>query len=120
MRKFAINVNGKSFEVEVEEISGSVSSQASAPAATPAPVAAPAPAPAAPSGASNVCAPMPGNIWKILVSVGDTVADGQAVVILEAMKMENELFTPKAGKVVDIRVKQGDAVDTGAILVSIA
>jgi glutaconyl-CoA decarboxylase len=125
MRKFAINVNGKSFEVEVEEIGGSASSQVSAPAAAPkaaapapAPVAAPAPAPAS-AGTANVCAPMPGNIWKILVSVGDTVVDGQAVVILEAMKMENELFTPKAGKVLDIRVKQGDAVDTGAILVSI-
>lgn len=124
MRKFAINVNGKSFEVEVEEIGGGMQPQmTSAPAApkAAAPISAPAPVQTqAPTGTINVTAPMPGNIWKLLVSVGDTVAEAQAVVVLEAMKMENELFSPKAGKVVGISVKQGDTVDTGDIIISIA
>jgi biotin carboxyl carrier protein len=125
MRKFMINVNGKSYEVEVEEIGGATTQpQKATPVAAPAAkAAAAAPAPAkvdTPAGATNVVAPMPGNIWKLLVEVGDTVTEGQAIIILEAMKMENDIVAPKAGKVVGINVKQGESVDTGTVLISIA
>ena len=96
MRKFNIKVNGTAYEVEVEEIGGAVSSApvasapVSAPAAAPAPKAE-APKAAAPSGSAGsvkVEAPMPGTVLRVNVNVGDTVEEGQAVVILEAMKME--------------------------------
>ena len=121
MRKFVINVNGKSYDVEVEEIRNG------APVATPvvaAPVAAPAAAPAAPkasgsAGSVKVEAPMPGNVLKVNVKVGDTVAEGQAVVVLEAMKMENDIAAPAAGTVASINVSVGDTVDTGAVLITL-
>ena len=118
MRKFIINVNGKSYDVEVEEVGGS-----SAPVAVAAPAAAPVAAPSAPAQApaANVAgtkaeAPMPGTILKVNVNVGDTVTEGQAIMVLEAMKMENEIPAPCAGKVVSVNVKQGDAVETGTVL----
>ena len=139
MRKFRIQVNGKAYDVDVEEIGGGVSAPViSAPApvvaapapapapapaaqAAPAPAAAPSPAPAsAPAGATVISSPMPGSIWKILVSVGDVVEYGQPVVVLEAMKMENDIVAPGAGTIASIHVKQGDAVDTGTLLVTIA
>lgn len=122
MRKFVINVNGKSYDVEVEEIRNG------APVATPvvaAPVAAPAAAaPAAPkasgsAGSVKVEAPMPGNVLKVNVKVGDTVAEGQAVVVLEAMKMENDIAAPAAGTVASVNVSVGDTVDTGAVLITL-
>ena len=121
MRKFVINVNGKSYDVEVEEIRNG------APVATPvvaAPVAAPAAAPAAPkasgsAGSVKVEAPMPGNVLKVNVKVGDTVAEGQAVVVLEAMKMDNDIAAPAAGTVASINVSVGDTVDTGALLITL-
>lgn len=126
MRKFLINVNGKGYEVDVEEIKDGVVAQpmvaapvAAAPAAA-APKAAPAPA-AAPAGeGEKVEAPMPGNIMKINVKVGDTVAEGDVLIVLEAMKMENDIVSPKAGKVTSVTVQQGATVDTGDVLVTIA
>lgn len=130
MRKFNITVNGKAYEVEVEEIGGAPSAApAAAPAApapapsvqTAAPKAAPAPAPAAaPAGGTSVQAPMPGTILSVKVNVGDTVTEGQVLCILEAMKMENEIMAPKAGKVVAVSVSQGSSVNSGDALVSIA
>ena len=124
MRKFNITVNGKTYEVDVEEVGGAV---VSAPVAAPAP--APAAAPAAPAaapavsapvaGATQVTAPMPGNIVAVKVNVGDTVKNGDLVVVLEAMKMENEIFASADGKVVGISVKAGDSVNSGDVLVSI-
>ncbi len=131
MRKFIINVNGNSYEVEVEEVGGAptsvapvaapVAAPAPAPAAapTPAPKAAPAPAAAPPAGATNVNAPMPGNIVSVKVAVGDTVNEGDVLCILEAMKMENEIMAPCAGKVVAISATQGASVNTGDVLVSL-
>ncbi|MBQ2754671.1 MAG: biotin/lipoyl-binding protein [Clostridia bacterium] len=129
MKKFRINVNGKSYEVEVEELGGVASpAPVAAPAPTAAPVAtpaaAPAPAPAAPAasgsaGGVTVAAPMPGNIIKVNVNVGDKVTSGQAVVILEAMKMENEIAAPQDGVVASINVTQGATVNTGDVLITL-
>jgi glutaconyl-CoA decarboxylase len=62
---------------------------------------------------------MPGKIWKMHVREGDSVTDGQLVLVLEAMKMENEIFAPSGGKVVQINCKEGDSVNTGDVLVII-
>lgn len=125
MRKFKINVNGTSYDVEVEEIGG-----ASVPAAAPAPMAAPAPAaapaaaqaaaPAAVADGTQVNAPMPGNILDVKVSVGDSVAEGDLLMILEAMKMENEILAPVSGKVVGVQVAKGASVNSGDVLIVIA
>ena len=129
MRKFNITVNGKTYDVDVEEVGGVQSAPAAAPAAqaAPAPAAALAPkaAPAAPkaaapAGAATVNAPMPGTIVSVKVNVGDTVKNGDLVAVLEAMKMENEIFSGVDGKVVGISVSSGDSVNTGDVIVSIA
>ncbi len=129
MRKFNITVNGTSYEVEVEEIKDGMPApapRAAAPAAPaakpvasrPGPAAKPAPA-AAPAGATTVEAPMPGNIWKIEVKEGQTVKAGDVLVILEAMKMENEIMAPADGVVASIHVAEGAAVNGGDVLVSL-
>ena len=108
MKKYKVNVNGTAYEVEIEEMTG-------APAA--APVAA---APAAPAGAGErVAAPMPGNILAVNVAAGDTVKKGQVLMILEAMKMENEIMAPCDGKVTSVAVTKGAAVESGALLCTI-
>ena len=127
MRKFNITVNGKTYEVDVEEV-GAVSTPApvaSAPAPAPAaaPRAAPAPA-AAPKaagtmGAKKVEAPMPGTIVSVKVNVGDKVESGTLVAVLEAMKMENEIFAGADGVVASVNVNSGDSVNTGDVLVSL-
>ncbi|MCQ4925240.1 DUF2118 domain-containing protein [Tissierella carlieri] len=132
MRKFIISVNGNSYEVEVEEIAGGESKRPAAPSVSPTPVAAPAPkaAPApAPApkeekkevvvsdGQEIVEAPMPGNIWKIEVKEGDKVKAGDILLILEAMKMENEILAPRDGIVASINTTQGATVNTGDRLV---
>ena len=128
MRKFNIKVNGNAYEVEVEEIGGVASAPVAAapvaaPVAAPAPQAAPvASAPSQPSGAAGsikVEAPMPGTVLKINVAVGDTVSEGQAVVILEAMKMENEIASPASGTVASIVVSQGASVNSGDVLITL-
>ncbi|MDN6447206.1 MAG: acetyl-CoA carboxylase biotin carboxyl carrier protein subunit, partial [Lacticaseibacillus paracasei] len=105
LRKFKITIDGKTYLVEMEEIGGAPAAQPApaAPAATPTPApaapAAPAPAaPVAPTGEGEVVtAPMPGTVTKILVKDGDAVTENQPLMILEAMKMENEIVAPKAG-----------------------
>lgn len=122
MRKFMINVNGKSYEVDVEEITGGASAPAAAPAVAQAPVAAPAAAPAAPAGAQGsvtVTAPMPGTVLQVKVKVGDAVKAGQAVVVLEAMKMENEIVVPQDGTIASVNVSQGASVNNGDVLVTL-
>lgn len=132
--KYQVKVDGKVFEVEVEKVGGGYSSltptsltaapQApvapvqAAPVAAPAPAAAPAaPAPAA-GGSGDVVAPMPGTVLRLNVNNGDTVASGDVILILEAMKMENEIVAPCAGKVT-LKVTAGETVDTDALLASV-
>lgn len=128
MRKFNITVNGVSYDVEVEEIKDGMAAPAprvSAPATSaPKPVASkpaatkPAPA-AAPAGATTIEAPMPGNIWKVVAKEGQAVKAGDVLIILEAMKMENEIMAPNDGVVASIHVAEGAAVNGGDILVSL-
>lgn len=130
MRKFVINVNGKSYDVEVEEIrDGAVVSSpvVSSPVVT-APVAAqpvaasasaPAPKPAGAAGSVKIESPMPGNVLKVNVKVGDSVEEGQAVAVLEAMKMENDIVAPSAGTVASVNVSVGDSVNTGDVLITL-
>lgn len=129
MRKFIINVNGNSYEVEVEEVGGGAVQRPSAPVAqapvsAPAPAAKPAPAPkeekkevVVSAGQEVIEAPMPGNIWKIEVKEGDKVKAGDILLILEAMKMENEILAPRDGIVASINTTQGATVNTGDKLV---
>ena len=127
IKKFNVKVNGNSYEVEVEEIKDGVQPVAPAvqrPASAPAPaapVAAPAPkaAPVAVSGAGTVAAPMPGTVLDIMVKEGDVVKSGQVCVILEAMKMENELPAPCDGTVKSVNVTKGASVNTADVLVVI-
>ena len=109
MKKYRVNVNGTVYEVDVEDISGA------APVAAPA--AAPAAAPvAAPAGGEQVTSPMPGNILAVNVAAGDTVRKGQVLMILEAMKMENEIMCPCDGKIVSVSVTKGATVESGTLL----
>ena len=125
MKQFKITVNGKTYDVAVEESNGVASAPAAAPVATSAaPAPAPAAAPAAPvapaaTGAEKVNSPMPGNIIDIKVAAGDTVTNGQTLLILEAMKMENEIKAPCDGTVAGVHVAKGDTVDSGALLISL-
>lgn len=134
MKNYNITVNGNVYQVAVEEVSGaSVQPVAPAPVATPAPVVAPvatpapvatvAPVPVAtPAGAEGavkVSAPMPGKILDIKVNVGDSVKKGSVVVILEAMKMENEIVAPNDGIVASINVSKNESVESGDIIATL-
>ena len=134
MKKYTITVNGVSYEVEVEETgNGSSAPAASAPSAPAAPAPKPAAAakpaaakpaaangaPAAPAGGTTVESPMPGNVWKIVVKEGQQVKEGETLLILEAMKMENEIPAPCDGEVAALHVTEGAAVNGGDLLVSI-
>ncbi len=121
MKTYNITVNGVTYTVSVEEVGA-----ATAPVAAPAPAAAPAaaPAPAAPkasgaAGAISVKAPMPGNIMKVNVKPGDAVKKGDVLVVLEAMKMENDVCAPEDGVVATVDVAQGATVETDAVLVTL-
>ena len=130
--KYKVTLNGRTYEVEVEAGKAMCVAEyeafvpAAAPAAAPAPVAAPvaaapaaAPAPAAAAVVAGeaVTAPMPGNILKVNVSVGQAVKEGDLLLVLEAMKMENEIFAPCNGTVAQVLVQKGATVDTGATMV---
>lgn len=136
MRKFNIKVNGQAYEVEVEEIAGGfapapVVPVAAAPAPAVAPVAAPAPekaeaktAPApvpvaAPAGGTQLKAPMPGTVIDFKATNGAAVKKGQTVLILEAMKMENEIVAPADG-VITFVASKGASVNTDDLLAVIA
>ncbi len=125
MKNYTITVNGTPYNVTVEEGTSSAapvaSAPAPAPASAPAPQAAPkaAPAPTA-AGSVKVDAPMPGNILDVKVSNGTAVKAGQVLVILEAMKMENEIVAPQDGTVASINVNKGDTVEAGQTIVTLA
>ena len=144
--KYQVKVDGKVFEVEVEKVGGGYQSltpasltaapvaapvapqaapapaapvQAAAPAPAPAaPAPAPAAAPAASGGSGDVISPMPGTVLRLNVNNGDTVASGDVILILEAMKMENEIVAPIAGTV-SLSVSVGQTVDTDALLATV-
>lgn len=128
MRKFLINVNGTSYDVEVEEVRDGVTPAPAAPKTAPVAASAPAApkaAPAAPktaavpAGATTVNAPMPGTILGIKVAPGDVVKKGTVLLILEAMKMENEIMAAGDGTVVSVAVSNGETVSTGQLLVAL-
>lgn len=128
---YNVTINDKVYEVEVEKGKANLI-RTTAVAAAPAPAAAPvaaapaaAPAPAAPAasvqaGTTPVNSPMPGTILDVKVTVGQAVKEGDLVVVLEAMKMENEIYAPCAGTVAQILTNKGASVDTGAPLVTIS
>ena len=121
MKNLIVTVNGVAYNVTVEEGTGTAAASApvaAAPVAAPAPAAAPA-APAAPAGAAGsvtVTAPMPGNILDVKVKAGDSVKAGDTLLILEAMKMENEISAPQDGTIASIDVRKGDTVNSGDVL----
>lgn len=124
MKKFLIKVSGEQFEVEVEEVMNGYST--SAPATSTRAAASPGvkakidmPVSSGKSGSAKIESPMPGNILKISVKVGDEVKKGQTVFVLEAMKMENEIAAPIAGKIVEIKANAGDAVSAGQTIIII-
>ena len=114
MKKYRVTVNGTAYEIELEELTGGAPAAAPA-AATAAPAPAPAPA-AAPAGGEQVTSPMPGTILSINVAAGDAVKRGQVLMILEAMKMENEIMCPCDGKVVSVNTSKGASVESGTLL----
>ena len=125
MKKYNVTVNGTSYEITLEVVDAADVKAAPAPAATPAPAAAPAPvaapAPAAaPAGGETVNAPMPGNILAVNVQNGATVKKGDVLMILEAMKMENEIMSPCDGTIASVNVQKGSTVETGTVLCVIA
>ncbi|WP_314346018.1 biotin/lipoyl-containing protein [Oribacterium sinus] len=122
MKQYTITVNGVAYDVTVEEKNGGVVSapkavEKSAPAAA-APVAS-APQAAAKDGNVAVSAPMPGKILAVKAKEGDSVKAGDVLLVLEAMKMENDIVAPQDGVVASINVKVGDSVESGAKLASL-
>lgn len=120
MRKFNINVDGKSYVVEVEEVGGATVATAPVVSAAPAPVAAaPKAAPAVAGKGEPVVSPMPGVVLEINVANGATVKAGDTILVIEAMKMENPIAAPKAG-VVSVAVSKGASINSGDVLFTIA
>ena len=138
MKKYKVTLNGRTYEVEVEAGKAmlvdeyeayapapAASAPASAPAAAAAPAApaastAPAAAPAVQAAGETITAPMPGNILRIEVTNGAAVKAGQILIVLEAMKMENEILAPRDGTVAQTLVQKGSTVETGSPLVVLA
>ena len=115
MKNYTITVNGNVYDVTVEEGTGSA-----APAAKAAAKAAPkAAAPAGAQGAVKVNAPMPGKILKVNATAGAAVKKGDVLVVLEAMKMENEICAPQDGTIATVECAAGDSVESGKVLVSL-
>lgn len=123
--KYVVTLNGKNYEVEVEETDAVITAVTDAAPAAPvaaaapaAPAAAPAPAsaPAAAADGQKVLSPMPGTILSVNVSVGSAVKAGEVILILEAMKMENEIVAPCDGTVKQLAVQKGSTVATDALL----
>ena len=135
MAKYVVTLNGKNYEVEVEKNTAKITNTtaAAAPAAAPAPKAAPAPAPvaapapapapapvaSAPAGGANVTAPMPGTVLNVVAPVGTAVKAGDVILILEAMKMENDIVAPCDGTVASVAAK-GTSVNTDDVLATLS
>ena len=142
MKKQKYTINGVEYEVNIVDIGGNVAqvevngtqyevgfAQEVAPKSKPTvqapkaaetePAAMRAPRSASGAGAGTVCSPLPGTVMKVLVKPGDTVAEGQTLLVLEAMKMENNVDAPRAGKVSTVAVQAGDAIMEGDVLLTI-
>ena len=127
MKTYNITVNGVTYTVEVEEVGATASAPVAAAPVAAAPAAAPAAPKAAPAtpkasgaaGAVSVKAPMPGNIMKVNCKVGASVKKGEVLMVLEAMKMENDICAPQDGVVASVEVAQGASVETDALLVTL-
>ncbi len=115
MKKYKVNVNGKAYEIEIELMSESETASIK----TAAPQAAPAAVPVASGAGEQVTSPMPGTILSVNVKAGDTVKKGQVLMILEAMKMENEIMAGSDGIVASVNVNQGASVESGTLLCTI-
>ena len=112
MKNYTITVNGTVYDVTVEE--GAAGAAAAAPKAEPK-----AAAPTGAAGSVKVNAPMPGKILSVKASAGQAVKKGEVILILEAMKMENEVVAPQDGTVASINVAAGDSVEAGAVLATL-
>ena len=135
MAKYVVTLNGKNYEVEVEKNTAKITNttaaaapaaapapkaaHAPAPVAAPAPAAAPAPVAAAPAGGAHVTAPMPGTVLNVVAPVGTAVKAGDVILILEAMKMENDIVAPCDGTVASVAAK-GTSVNTDDVLATLS
>ena len=132
MRKYIVKINGSVYEVEVEELTAAEAQGVQVAAPEPAKPAEPAPAvkteepkpeqkpqtaPAA-AGSKSINAPMPGSIISVSVKPGDAFRSGQVLLVLEAMKMENEIMAPHDGRVISVNVSAGSSVNSGDVLIS--
>lgn len=119
MKNYRITVNGVAYDVAVEEMGEGAAASAPAPAAAPKPAAPKAaPAAAAGAGAVKINSPMPGNILSVKASAGQAVKKGDVLMILEAMKMENEICAPQDGTIASVQAAAGDSVESGDVLVT--
>lgn len=123
MKRYRITVNGQSYDVQVEEVGGAASpspASVAAPRSAAVPAAPTASAPAVSSGgAASIKAPMPGTLMAYKVAVGQAVRKGEVVLILEAMKMENEIVAPSDGTVKAFGPAEGASVNTGDVLIEL-
>ena len=120
MKNLRITVNGVAYDVQVEELNGNEAPASAPAAAAPVKAAAPKKAAAAAAGAGEkVAAPMPGTIVSVNVSDGQSVKKGDVLVILEAMKMENEIMAPRDGVVASVNTAKGSSVNSGDVLLSL-
>ena len=121
MKKYNVTVNGTAYEITLEVVDAADVKATPAPAAAPAPAATPAPAAApAANGGETVSSPMPGTILDVKVQNGAVVKQGDVLMILEAMKMENEIVAPCDGTVASVNVQKSSSVETGTVLCTIA
>ncbi len=111
MKKYKVNVNGSVYEITLEVMDGAPAAAPAAPAAAPA-----APAAAAPAGGEKVCSPMPGTILSVNVQNGSAVKKGDVLMVLEAMKMENEIMAPCDGTITSVNTSKGSSVESGTLL----
>lgn len=120
MKNYRITVNGVAYDVAVEEMGegAATSAPAPAPAAAPKPAAPKAAPAAAGAGAVKINSPMPGNLLSVKASAGQAVKKGDVLMILEAMKMENEICAPQDGTIASVQVAAGDSVESGDVLVT--
>ncbi len=116
MKTYQVTVNGTVYEITLEVIDKEAGKAAQAASAAPAPAAQAAPSSSGTAGSQVIAAPMPGNILKVNVANGQAVKKGDVLMILEAMKMENEIMSPSDGVVASVNVSQGTTVETGAVL----